>query len=135
MPVDIMLEAMRIVYATAGIRVELASRETLNLVADPILATLTDLDVGNCGGNVTHEQDLLFLHRNNVGDDDIVVYFINTTVPFLGDALLTQIRSRGQSLPVRLKNGWLLMRWVMCLALTIFQVKVVMIVIRPIPPD
>ncbi|MFC8342189.1 hypothetical protein [Streptomyces sp. NPDC057280] len=67
---------MREVYATAGIAVELASTENLNLPA------LNDIDVGQCvSGQTTAEQNELFAHRNNAGPDDVVAYFVRSTVP------------------------------------------------------
>ncbi|MFD9903568.1 hypothetical protein [Streptomyces sp. NPDC059063] len=67
---------MREVYATAGIAVELASTENLNLPA------LNDVDVGECvRGRTTPEQDELFGHRAHAGANDVVVYFVRSTVP------------------------------------------------------
>jgi hypothetical protein len=67
---------MRDVYATAGIRVELVSSENLNL------PDLNDCDVGTCTlGNTTTEQNQLFANRNNVGANDVVAYFVRSTVP------------------------------------------------------
>jgi hypothetical protein len=52
------------------------SFETLSLPA------LNDLDVGSCTmGNVTSEQTQLFAHRNNAGPNDVVVYFVRSTLP------------------------------------------------------
>lgn len=74
--VDTMLNEMRAVYRTANIRVDLISTENLNLPA------LNDLDVGACtAGNTTAEQNQLFGNRNNVGANDVVVYFVRSTVP------------------------------------------------------
>lgn len=70
-----MLEQMRQVYNTVGIGVDLASTETLNLPA------LTDLDVGGCNGTPTSEQTQLFQNRNNVAGNDVVIYFVRSTVP------------------------------------------------------
>ncbi|MFJ8596611.1 tachylectin-related carbohydrate-binding protein [Streptomyces sp. NPDC093598] len=64
------------VYATAGIKVELASTENLDLPA------LNDLDMGECVmGTVTEEQTQLFANRNNARPNDVVVYFVRSTVP------------------------------------------------------
>jgi hypothetical protein len=74
--IEQMTDAMRQVYATANIRVEVASRESLDL---PLL---TDVDVGGCTmGSTTSEQNQLFNNRNNVGTDDVVAYFVRSTVP------------------------------------------------------
>jgi hypothetical protein len=60
------------VYGSVGIAVQLASTENLNL------PTLNDLDVG---GSTTAEQNQLFANRNNAGPNDVVVYFVRSTVP------------------------------------------------------
>lgn len=76
--IDQMVDGMRQVYEANGIRVVVASTENLNL---PLL---NDLDVGTCTmGNTTNEQNQLFGNRNNVGVNDIAVYFIRSTVPSL----------------------------------------------------
>ena len=74
-PTATMLTAMQTVYSTVGISVVLAGTEALNL---PLL---TDLDVGECAGATTVEQDQLFANRNNAGANDVVVYFVRSTVP------------------------------------------------------
>ncbi len=67
---------MREVYESVGLAVQLVSTENLNL---PLL---NDVDVGQCLlGQTTDEQDDLFENRNNAGDDDVVVYFVRSTVP------------------------------------------------------
>ncbi|GAA3571458.1 hypothetical protein GCM10022197_29930 [Microlunatus spumicola] len=68
-PIPDMLRSMREVYASVGQLVTVEGTENLNL---PLL---TDLDAGGCGGTTTTEQDQLFANRNNVGADDITVYF------------------------------------------------------------
>ena len=75
-PAATMLARMRDVYNASGIEVELGSTETLNLPA------LNDLDVGACTmGNTTAEQNQLFGNRNDVGANDVAVYFVRSTVP------------------------------------------------------
>lgn len=72
-----MVAAMTQIYASVGINVVHASTEVLNLAA-----TFLDIDVGGCfRGTTTAEQDLLFANRNNVGANDVVVYFVRSTVP------------------------------------------------------
>jgi hypothetical protein len=78
-PIDTMFRRMRTVYATAGIRVELASTETLTGTA---FTTLVDIDVGECRGAVSAEQTQLFGNRNNAGTQDIVVYFVRSVQEF-----------------------------------------------------
>jgi hypothetical protein len=73
-----MVDGMRQVYRANGIEVVVASQENLSL---PLL---NDLDVGACTrGNTTAEQNQLFSNRNNVGANDIVVYFVRSTIPAL----------------------------------------------------
>jgi hypothetical protein len=74
--IDTMVSRMREVYESVGIEVALASTENLNL------PTLNDCDVGACvSGQVTAEQSQLFANRNNAGTNDLVVYFVRSTVP------------------------------------------------------
>jgi hypothetical protein len=74
--INTMVDRMREVYATAGINVVVASTENLNLPA------LNDVDVGQCLlGQTTTEQNQLFNNRNNVGMNDVVAYFVRSTVP------------------------------------------------------
>ncbi len=74
-----MLSRMREVYSTAGIVVEVVSRENLSDIA--AFNDLNDLDVGSCSGSTTEEQNQLFTHRTNVENNEIVVYFVRSTVP------------------------------------------------------
>ena len=71
-----MVDAMKQVYAGVGITVQHASTETLTLPAG-----FLDIDVGECRGSTTTEQEQLFSNRNNVGPNDVVVYFVRSTIP------------------------------------------------------
>ena len=74
--IENMLAAMREVYEPVGIRVVRASDENLNL------PDLNVVDVGGCTlGVTTAEQNTLFGNRNNVGTNDVVVYFVQATNP------------------------------------------------------
>jgi hypothetical protein len=81
-PIDTMLRNMRQVYSTANIRVVVGSRENLG---GPLFATLLDVNVGTCPrppvsqATLTAEQMQLFQNRNNVGPNEIAVYFVRTT--------------------------------------------------------
>jgi len=76
-PIATSIQNMRNVYASRGIAVQHVSTETLN-----VPAALNDLDVNPCvSGNSTVEQTLLFANRNNVGANEVVVYFVRSTVP------------------------------------------------------
>ena len=75
-PFTRMLSSMRQVYESCGFDVLLASQETLDL------PELEDLDVNDCKmGSVTAEQIKLFANRNHVEKNDIVIYFVRSTVP------------------------------------------------------
>jgi len=75
--IDEMVEAMRQVYGNSGIGVIFKSRENLNVLPD-----LLDIDVGPCnsGQTMTDEQNQLFGNKNNVGTDEIVIYFVRTVL-------------------------------------------------------
>jgi len=71
-----MVTNMTSVYASVGIGVQLVSTENLNLPA-----TFLDVDVGGCtSGSTTTEQNQLFANRNNADPNDVVVYFVRSTV-------------------------------------------------------
>jgi hypothetical protein len=70
-----MLLRVRQVYETADIGVGVVSRESLATI--PTFVALNDLNVGNCNaGATTPQQNQLFQNRNDVGQNEIVVYFI-----------------------------------------------------------
>jgi hypothetical protein len=74
--VDEMVEAARRVYASAGIRVEVASVRRLRRPA------LLIVEIGRCvRGLVTQEQEELFAERDGVPSGEIVVYFVLATYP------------------------------------------------------
>jgi uncharacterized protein with LGFP repeats len=74
--IQTMISNMRLVYATAQVGVRYVSFEVLNLPA------LNDLDVGACTmGSTTAEQNQLFANRNFAGANDVVVFFVRSTVP------------------------------------------------------
>lgn len=75
-PISDMVNAIKEVYSTAGFQVEIGSTENLNI------PHLKDLDVGACTfENITEELEELFEHRNSVGDNELTVYFVRTTIP------------------------------------------------------
>jgi hypothetical protein len=71
-------------FLQVGILIELISIEDLDL---PGLRDV-DLMVNNrryCSGSrVSEEMSELYEHRNNVGENEVVVYFVDTTIPMLG---------------------------------------------------
>jgi hypothetical protein len=73
---DTMVASMREVYGMAGITVDVVTIENLNL---PLL---NNLDVGQCiQGTTTQDQNQLFTNLNFVGANEIVVYFVQSTIP------------------------------------------------------
>lgn len=84
-PIDTMLANMRTVFESVGIGVEVASRENLNLPA------LDDLDVGTID-TVTTEERQLWGNRNNVGTNEIPVYFVRTAGGLFGEAMFVDGR-------------------------------------------
>jgi hypothetical protein len=78
--VETMLISMRTVYDTADIGVTVGSRENLS---GPAFTVLLDVNVvANCpSGSTTGEQNQLFGNRNGAGADDVVIYFVRSTVP------------------------------------------------------
>ena len=77
-----MIANMRTVYDTADILVEEGPRENLT-VTDATGTTQLDFNVSPCnrGQTPTADQTLLFANRNNAGSNDIVVYFVRSTIP------------------------------------------------------
>lgn len=74
--IDTMVANMAQVYGGAGIGVQVASTENLDLPA------LNDVEVGECvRGQTTEEQNQLFANRNSVGVNEMVVYFVRSTIP------------------------------------------------------
>lgn len=91
--IETMLNRMREVYSTAGILVEVASRENLTaaVLGNDNFTTLNDLDVGECAGATTNEQNQLFQNQNNVPagqrNNEIVVYFVQSVIDNTGGGL------------------------------------------------
>jgi hypothetical protein len=89
--IETMLNRMREVYSTAGIGVELVSRENLTpaVLGNANFNTLNVLDVGACqAGAPSTEQIQLFQNQNNVAADqrgnEIVVYFVQSVTATAG---------------------------------------------------
>ena len=77
--IDTQFSAMQELFATAGINV---CRETTeDLSNDPNLQPLQNLNVGRCLlGQPTQDQITLFATRNNVGNNEVVVYIVSTLI-------------------------------------------------------
>ncbi len=92
-PIETMLNRMREVYSTAGIRVVVASREDLTtaVLGNANFTTLNDLDVGQCDGATSNEQNQIFQNQNNIPagqrNNEIVVYFVRQVTKTGGEVL------------------------------------------------
>ncbi|MEC2257866.1 matrixin family metalloprotease [Bacillus cereus] len=74
--IEQMIRSMEEVYNTAGILIEVVSTEKFNL------PHLNDVEIGLCvEGSTTEEQNLLFSHRDSVGVNELVAYFVRATIP------------------------------------------------------
>jgi hypothetical protein len=81
-PLATMVEGMREVFETVGVRVEVGSLEPLELSELTDLAELADLEIGACTMNtVTGEQRRLFEHRGEAAAGEPVVYLLRSTLP------------------------------------------------------
>lgn len=81
--VDQMMDAMRLLFGDNGIAVIIRRSENLNLPA------LQIINVGTCdfGDPLTQDQTDLFNNNNNVGNNEIVIYFVHDTPGFDGCAV------------------------------------------------
>lgn len=66
-----MVRCMQAVYAPHDIVIRELSRDTL------VLPEADSLEVGVSAADLTAEQQLLFNHRDGIGDRDICVYFVS----------------------------------------------------------
>ena len=75
--IDQQTDEMRRLFAGRGIDVRVGSTEDLS--GDSTLNSLLVLDVGACLlGSTTQEQQDLFENRNGVGDNELVVYVVDS---------------------------------------------------------
>jgi hypothetical protein len=65
---------MQRLFAEGGIAVLPGTTEDLS--GNPALQPLQNLDIGLCAGEPTLDQNTLFANRNNVGNDELVVYIV-----------------------------------------------------------
>jgi hypothetical protein len=91
--IETMLNRMREIYSVAGIRVEVVSREYLTPanLGNANFTTLNDLDIGQCQGAASNEQNQLFQNQNNVDPNqrgnELVIYFVRSVTKTNGDVL------------------------------------------------
>ena len=82
-PVTTMIANLKLLYDTAGIAVQIGPQENLTIQPNPNAPAQTIFNVGTCNRaqTPTADQTLLFANRNNAGPTDIVVYFVQGTMP------------------------------------------------------
>ena len=97
--VNQMVAAMMQVYASVDIDVEILSTENLN---QPLL---WDIRVGDCRTTISNDQTNLFNNRNNVGADEIVAYFVRSTIPGLNGCARPQAEGQVPSSRAALPSG------------------------------
>jgi predicted Zn-dependent protease len=91
--IDTMLNRMREIYRSAGIRVQVVSRENLSAATLGAAAfnNLNDLDVAQCKDSTSDEQNALFANQNSVPGgqraSEIVVYFVRSVTKTAGGSL------------------------------------------------
>jgi hypothetical protein len=106
-PLSSMLVRMRQVYQTADIGVEVVSRESLATI--PNFTVLNNLNIDRCTfGATTPQQDQLFQNRNNVGQNEIVVYFVFTLVPAFNGCATFPAGSPGAVVAAPIASRWTL---------------------------
>lgn len=92
---DAQFNAMHELYSEGGVRASRGTFEDLSNNAN--LATLRDLDVGQCLlGQPTAEQNTLFANRNNAGSNDMVVYVVTTLTGGAGNFVGCATHPNGQ---------------------------------------
>ena len=82
--IDDQFAAMRDLFATVGINAMRGTTEDLS--GNVFLQPLQNLNVGAClRGVTTQDQNDLFANRNNVGNNEIVVYIVSTLIGGIGN--------------------------------------------------
>jgi hypothetical protein len=76
--------AMQRLFAKGGLAILRGTTEDLS--GNPALQLLQNLDVGQCRGTPTAEQTTLFANRNNVGNNELVVYIVANLIDASGTA-------------------------------------------------
>jgi Metallo-peptidase family M12B Reprolysin-like len=108
---DEMVSAMRQAFGNFGIGVFVRTIEDLNTVLPPVDITnfLTIDVVNNCPSDaITNEQINLFNNRNNVGNNEIVVYFVRSTAPMTYNGCANHPEGRPGAIVVRAASRWTL---------------------------
>jgi Peptidase M66 len=82
--IDTQFIAMQRLFAEGDVAVLRGTTEDLS--GNMALQPLQSLDVGQCQGTLTAEQTTLFTNRNNVGNNELVVYIVANLIDASGAA-------------------------------------------------
>ena len=82
--IDTQFVAMQRLFAEGDVAVLRGTTEDLS--GNMALQPLQSLDVGQCQGTPTAEQTTLFANRNNVGNNELVVYIVANLIDASGAA-------------------------------------------------
>jgi hypothetical protein len=89
------LVAMQRLFAEGGVAVLPGTTEDLS--GNPALQPLQNLNVGQClPGQPTQDQNTLFANRNNVRNDELVVYIVSNLIGGAGNFLGCATHPNGQ---------------------------------------
>jgi hypothetical protein len=82
-PIATMLANLQRLYDTADILVDIGPPENLTIIPAPGAPPQVNFNIGGCtsGQTPTADQTLLFANRNNAGPNDIVLYYVQATIP------------------------------------------------------
>jgi len=93
--IDRQFIAMQRLFAEGNVAMLRGTSE--NLSGNPVLQPLQNLDVGTCRrGETTQEQRDLFANRNNVGNNQLVVYIVLTIVGVVTNPIGCATHPNGQ---------------------------------------
>jgi hypothetical protein len=93
--IDTQFIAMQRLFAEGDVAVLRGTTEDLS--GDPNLQPLQNLNIGQCVlGQTTADQNTLFANRNNVGNNELVVYIVATLIGGAGNVLGCAAYPNGQ---------------------------------------
>jgi hypothetical protein len=93
--IDTQFTAMQSLFAEGDVAVLRGTTEDLS--GNPLLQSLQNLNVGQCLlGQPTQDQNTLFANRNNVGNNELVVYIVATLIGGGGNFLGCATHPNGQ---------------------------------------
>ncbi len=100
--------AMQRLFARGGLAILRATTEDLS--GNPALQLLQNLNVGQCRrGQPTQDQNTLFANRNNVGNNELVIYIVSTLIGGAGNFVGCATSPNGQPgvVVVQVNPSWL----------------------------